>query len=136
MSSEDHKSSNSVTKLTSSNYPIWKGEMKAYLQVKGLWLLVDKSAGELYLTCSVDQRMHIDAIQDNPDNFFSIRKQPDKSLSTLIAWIEDGMSKIKELHLTDSKDPYTIKSLDAELICMTMVQSLDEEYSHFTSSLC
>ncbi|OJA21046.1 hypothetical protein AZE42_13670, partial [Rhizopogon vesiculosus] len=41
MSSEDHKSINSVTKLTSSNYPTWKGEMKAYLRVKGLWLLVE-----------------------------------------------------------------------------------------------
>jgi hypothetical protein len=61
--------------------------MKAYLQVKGLWLLVngsetrpksdtdaqakwdvkaDKAAGELYLACSVEQRMHIDAVQDDP----------------------------------------------------------------------
>jgi hypothetical protein len=126
MSSEDHKS-NSVTKLTSSNYPTWKGEMKAYLRVKGLWLLVngsetrpksdtdaqakwdvkaDKAAGELYLACSVEQRMHIDAVQDDPvkiwttlasihlqqrpgarfnawDDFFSIRKLRDESLSTL-----------------------------------------------------
>ena len=88
MSSEDHKSTNSVTKLTSNNYPTWKGVMKAYLQVKGLWLLVngsetcpsdadakikakwdvkaDKAAGELYLACSVEQRMHIDAVQDDP----------------------------------------------------------------------
>ena len=80
--SEDSKSINSVTKLTSSNYATWKGEMKAYLRVKGLWLLVngketwhatnldaqakwdikaDKAARELYLACSVEQRMHIDA---------------------------------------------------------------------------
>ena len=26
----------------------------------------DKAAGELYLACSVEQRMHIDAVQDNP----------------------------------------------------------------------
>jgi hypothetical protein len=42
MSGEDSKS-NSITKLTSSNYPTWKGEMKAYLCVKGLWLLVNGS---------------------------------------------------------------------------------------------
>jgi hypothetical protein len=86
MSGEDSKS-NSITKLTSSNYPTWKGEMKAYFCVKGLWLLVndsetrpasdtdlqakwdvkaDKAAGELYLACSVEQRMHIDAVQDDP----------------------------------------------------------------------
>jgi hypothetical protein len=153
--------------------------MKAYLRVKGLWLLVnasetrptsdndlqakwdvkaDKAAGELYLACSVEQRMHIDTIQDDPvniwttlasihlqqhpgarlsawDNFFSIWKQPDESLSTLIARIEDGMSKIKELHPTGAKNAYTIEDLDAELICMTMVRSLGEEYSHFASSL-
>jgi hypothetical protein len=123
MSGEDSKS-NSVTKLTSSNYPTWKGEMKAYLRVKGLWLLVngsetrptsdndlqakwdvkaDKAAGELYLACFVEQRMHIDAVQDDPVKIwttlasihlqqrpgahfnawdeFSIRKQPDESLS-------------------------------------------------------
>jgi hypothetical protein len=102
--------------------------------------------------------MHIDAVQDDPvkiwttlasihlqqcpgarfnawDNFFSIRKQPDESLSTLIARIEDGMSKINELHPVDPKKPYTITDLDAELICMTMVRSLGEEYSHFASSL-
>src|ERR1700709_616382 len=178
MSGEDSKS-NFVTKLTSANYPTWKGEMKTYLRVKGLWLLVngsetrhltdadsqskwdikaDKAAGELYLACSVEQRMHIDAVQDDPvkiwttlasihlqqrpgarfnawDDFFSIRKQPDESLSTLIARIEDGMSKIKELRPNDPKNPYTIKDLDAELICMTMVRSLGEEYSHFASSL-
>ncbi|KAJ8585170.1 hypothetical protein M405DRAFT_825561 [Rhizopogon salebrosus TDB-379] len=169
MSGEDSKS-NSVTKLTSSNYPTWKGEMKAYLRVKGLWLLVngsetpkwdvkaDKAAGELYLACSVEQRMHIDAVQDDPvkiwttlafihleqcpgarfnawDNFFSIRKQPGKSLSTLIARIEDGMSKLKELRPTGGKSAYTIEDLDAELICMTMVLSLGEEYSHLVSSL-
>jgi hypothetical protein len=118
----------------------------------------DKAAGELYLACSVEERMHIDAVQDDPvaiwttlasthlqqcpgarfnawDDFFSIRKQPDESLCTLIARIEDGMSKIKELRPTDSKNPYTIKDLDEELICMTMVRSLGEEYSHFASSL-
>jgi hypothetical protein len=101
-----------------TNYPTWKGEMKAYLHVKGLCLLVngsetrpmsdtdaqakwdvkaDKAAGELYLACSVEQRMHIDVVQDDPvkiwtslasihlqqhpgarfnawDDFFSIRK--------------------------------------------------------------
>jgi hypothetical protein len=153
--------------------------MKAYLRVKGLWLLVngsethpasdtdlqakwdvkaDKAAVELYLACSVEQRMHIDTVQDNPvkicttfasihlqqcpgtcfnawDDFFSIWKQPDESLSTLIARIEDGMSKIKELRPTGGKNAYTIQDLDAELICMTMVRSLGEEYSHFASSL-
>jgi len=88
----------------------------------------DKATGELYLACSVEQRMHINAVQDNPvqiwttlasvhlqqhpgarfnawDDFFSIWRQPDESLSTLIARIEDGMSKIKELQPVDPKNP-------------------------------
>ena len=69
------------------------------------------------------------------DDFFSIRKQPEESLTTLIARIEDGMSKIKELRPVDPKKPYTIDDLDAELVCMTMVRSLGEEYAHFASSL-
>jgi len=133
--------------------------MKAYLRVKGLWVLVndteahhkididaqakwdvkaDKAAGELYLAYSVEQRMHIDAIQDDPvkiwttlasihlqqrpgahfnawNDFFSIRKQPEESVSTLIAQIEDGMSKIQELRPVDINKPYTIMDLDAEL---------------------
>ena len=107
--SEDSKSVNSVTKLTSTNYATWKGEMKACLRVKGLWLLVngtdtdaqakwdvkaDKAAGELYLACSVEQRMHIEAVQDNPVQIWT-----------------------------------TLASV------MTMVCSLGEEYSHFASSL-
>jgi len=35
----------------------------------------------------------------------------------------------------DPKKSYTINDLDAELVCMTMVRSLGEEYSHFASSL-
>ena len=152
--------------------------MKAYLRVKGLWLLVngtetrptdvegaakwdikaDKAAGELYLSCSVEQRTHIEAVQDDPvkiwttlasthlqkrpgarfnawDDFFSIRKLPEESLSTLIARIEDGMAKVQELRPTDSTKAYTIKELDEELVCMAMVRSLGEEYSNFASSL-
>ena len=45
------------------------------------------------------------------------------------------MSKIKELRPVDPKKPYTIDDLDAELVCMTMVRSLGEEYAHFASSL-
>jgi len=35
----------------------------------------------------------------------------------------------------DTKNPYTIKDFDAELIYMIMVHSLGKEYSHFVSSL-
>src|SRR6201746_1997485 len=143
MAGEDSKS-NSVTKLTSSNYATWKGEMKAYLRVKGLWLLVngsetrptsdtdaqvkwdvkaDKAAGELYLACSVEQRMHIDTVQDDPvkiwttlasihlqqrpgarfnawDDVFSNRKQPDESLSTSLPGLKMACPRSRNFVLT------------------------------------
>ncbi|KIO13203.1 hypothetical protein M404DRAFT_48676, partial [Pisolithus tinctorius Marx 270] len=165
MAEEHSHSSFSVTKLTSANYSTWKGEMKAFLHTKGLWTIVngtekcpDEAAGELYLALSSEQRMHVEAVQDNPveiwstlasihlqqrpgarfnawDDFFSIRKQPDESLSYLIARIEDSMSKIQELRPRDTSSPYSIKDMDNELVCMAMVRSLGDEYSHFASSL-
>ncbi|KIJ67269.1 hypothetical protein HYDPIDRAFT_84712, partial [Hydnomerulius pinastri MD-312] len=180
MTSEDSKSSTSITKLTSSNYSTWKGEMKAYLRTRGLWLLVngtekrpadsdadgqakwdikaDKAAGELYLACSVEQRVHIEAVQDDPvkiwstlssihvqerpgtrfnawDDFFSIRHRSGDSLSTLIAKIEESMSKIQELRPKSSEKPYSLADLDNKLVCMTMIKSLGDEYSNFASSL-
>jgi len=45
------------------------------------------------------------------------------------------MSKIQQLRPKDTFSPYTIKDLDNELICMAMVRSLGDEYSHFASSL-
>ena len=140
----------SFPKLSSSNYSIWKGEMKAFLCTKGPWTIVsgaekrpddsqsdlqakwdlraDKAAGQLYLLLSAEQRTHIDAVQDHPvqiwstlesihlqqcpgacfntwDDFFSIRKKQDKSLTSLIARIEDSMSKIQQLRPKDTSSP-------------------------------
>jgi len=69
------------------------------------------------------------------DDFFLIRKKQDESLTSLIARIEDSMSKIQQLRPKDASNPYTMKDLDNELICMAMVRSLGDEYSHFVSSL-
>jgi len=61
--------------------------------------------------------------------------QADEFLNTLITRIKDGISKIHELWLVDIKNPYTIKNLNAELVCMTMIHSLCKEYPHFAFSL-
>ena len=90
-------------------------DSEADLQAK--WdVRADKAAGQLYLSLSAEQRTHLDAVQDDPaqiwstlesihlqqrpaaqfnawDDFFSIRKKQDKSLTSLIARIEDSMSK-------------------------------------------
>ena len=69
------------------------------------------------------------------DDFFLIRKKQDESLTSLITRIKDSMSKIQQLRPKDASSPYTIKDLDNGLICMAMVRSLSDEYSHFVSSL-
>ncbi|OJA08576.1 hypothetical protein AZE42_11503 [Rhizopogon vesiculosus] len=71
MSSENYKSTNSITKLTSSNYPTWKGEMKAYLCVKGLWRLVNgfktcPSDADAKAKWDIKADKAADAVQDNP----------------------------------------------------------------------
>ena len=118
----------------------------------------DKAAGEIMLNIEADQRVHIRSTQDNPvaawkalasiylqrkpgarfaayDEFFGIRKREDESLSALTARVDQAMLKIKELRPSDATNPFTIDNLDDELVCMTLVRSLPQEYSHFTSSL-
>ncbi|KAH7922157.1 hypothetical protein BV22DRAFT_1114030 [Leucogyrophana mollusca] len=118
----------------------------------------DKAAGELYLGLSPEQRIYINAVQDDPitmwstlasihiqerpgtrfnawDDFFSIRKQDDEALSSLITRIEDSMSKIQELRSKDASKPCTLADLDAGLVSMAIIRSLPEEFDHFVSSL-
>ena len=114
----------------------------------------DKAAGEIMLNIAPDQRIHIREHQDDPnaawdalkalyvqqkagtrfvayDEFFSIRKRPDETLTALIARVEQAMARIQELR----PSTFDIKTLDAELACMSMIRALGPDYSHFTSSL-
>ncbi|KAG2341417.1 hypothetical protein BDR05DRAFT_865935, partial [Suillus weaverae] len=69
------------------------------------------------------------------DDFFTIRKRPDESLSTLIARIEEGMAKIQRLRPQDSSKPYSLPDLDAELVSMAMIRALGDNYAQFVLSL-
>ncbi|KIM66591.1 hypothetical protein SCLCIDRAFT_21731 [Scleroderma citrinum Foug A] len=128
----------SFSKLCSSNYSTWKGEMKAFLCTKSLWTIVsgaekrpddskadlqakwdiraDKATGQLYLSLSAEQRTHIDACPGARfnawDDFFSIGKKQDESLMSLIARIEDSMSKIQQLRPKDASSPYPLPLID------------------------
>ena len=85
MASEYH--SHCIFPLNDNNYTIWSKEMKALLHSKGLWCLINgkekkltlgnkeqeawnikqnKAAGELMLNIAPDQRVHIQAHQDDP----------------------------------------------------------------------
>ncbi|KAF8834990.1 hypothetical protein BDN67DRAFT_913805, partial [Paxillus ammoniavirescens] len=51
------------------------------------------------------------------DEFFSIRKCQEESLSAVTARVEQSMSRIQELHLST----FTLKDLNDKLSCMAMI---------------
>ena len=65
------------------------------------------------------------------DALFSIRKMPDESLTSLMTRVDTAMEKIKNLRPKD----FAIDEMDNELVCMTLIRALPEEYSSFASSL-
>src|SRR5215510_13332824 len=72
--------------LSSTNYPQWSGEMKAWLMKMGYWQIVngkeskpaegsgaitwqlkaEKAAGEIYLAVENDQRVHFKNCEEDP----------------------------------------------------------------------
>ena len=111
----------------------------------------EKAAGELYLLVSEEQKVHFAGITDDPckmwsqlervhlqrrlgarfnayDALFSIRKLPDESLQALMARVDKAM---QELHDAE----FTLDKTDNELVCMTLLRALPDEYSSFASSL-
>ncbi|EIW81266.1 hypothetical protein CONPUDRAFT_30249, partial [Coniophora puteana RWD-64-598 SS2] len=114
----------------------------------------EKAAGELMLSLSEEQRIHVKGKEDDPtamwdalqavhqqkipgtrfnafDDFFALRKRPEESLSSLIARVDTLYARIKDLR----PPAYTLDSLDQELACMALIRALPEEYSHFVSAL-
>src|SRR3981189_656743 len=172
----DNSSSPSIPPLSNSNYPQWSMEMKAWLMMRGLWMLVSgeepmpdksrpselldwkmrapKAAGALFLAVEHEQRVHLGGIETDPikiwskletvhlnkrpgtrfnayDDLFSIRKQPEESLQSLMNRVDEAMRKIVNLRPKN----FTLEKLDEELACMSLIRSLPEEYNNFTSSL-
>ena len=114
----------------------------------------DKAAGWLFLMVEDDQKVHFNEIRDNPvdmwaalqaihlqkrpghrfnayDDLFSIRKQEDESLQSLMNRVEATLRRIQDLRPSG----FDLKQLDDELASMAMIRALPEEYSAFTSSL-
>jgi len=114
----------------------------------------EKAAGEIYLAVENDQRVHFKSCEEDPvqmwknlekahlhkrpgarfnayDEFFSIRKEDDETLTNLAMRIEKSMQQIHNLR----PSTFTLETLDDELQCMAMIRALPEEYSHFSSSL-
>jgi len=114
----------------------------------------EKVAGIIYAMVEHDQKVHFSGIDDDPvkmwaklaevhmqkkpgtrfnayDDLFSIRKQEDESLQTLINRVDQALRTIKDLRPAD----FTLDKLDAELASMALIRALPEEYNTFVSSL-
>ncbi len=114
----------------------------------------DKAAGYIFLAVEDNQKVHFASISDDPvkmwaalaavhlqkrpgarfnayDDLFSIRKQEDESLQSLMNRVDTAIHRIQDLRPKD----FTLSNLDDELGSMTLIRSLTEEYSAFSSSL-
>ncbi|KIJ09343.1 hypothetical protein PAXINDRAFT_17563 [Paxillus involutus ATCC 200175] len=146
--------SHHIQALSGTNYSTWAEEMKALLRSKGLWMLADgrettsSAAGEEQTKWDLKEHQDDPAatwtalkalyVQQKPgtcfvayDEFFSIRKRQEESLSAVTARVEQSMSRIQELH----PSTFTLKDVNNELFYMAMIHSLGKDYYHFTSSL-
>ena len=106
------------------------------------------------LHITLDQRVHIREHHNNPitawkalkdlfvqqkagtrfvayDEFFSIRKCPEESLTALSARVEHVMARIKELH----PSTFDLTKLDDKLTCMALIHSLGPDHTDFIFSL-
>ena len=65
------------------------------------------------------------------DEFLSIAKQPDESLTALCARVEDALQKVKASCTAEM----TLSAFQDEMAMMTLIRALPDEFSSFRSSL-
>jgi hypothetical protein len=118
------------------------------------YLKSDKAAGYIYLAVDENQKIHFATISDDSvkmwaalaavhlqkrpgarfnayDDLFSIRKQEEETLQSLMNRVETAINHIQDLRPKD----FTLSSLDDELASMTLIRALPDEFSMFASSL-
>jgi len=114
----------------------------------------DKACGWMYLSIEDDQKIHFKGIEGDPvkiwaalsaihlqkrpgmrfnayDDLFSIRKQEDETLQTLMNRVDTSIRHIQDLCPAD----FDLAKLDDELASMAMIRALPEEFSNFASLL-
>ena len=65
------------------------------------------------------------------DEFLSISKQQDESLTSLVARVEDTLQKLR----SSRSETLTIDDFEAQLAAMVLIRALPEEFTSFKSSL-
>src|SRR5215510_3977976 len=114
----------------------------------------DIAAGEIYLSLEPSQLVHIKNLEEDPvqmwkklesvhlqkrpvtrfnayDALFSIRKEDNESLSSLMSRVDEAMQHVQDLR----PSKFTIDDLDGELASMSLIRSLSDDYRSFISSL-
>ena len=113
-----------------------------------------RASGEIWLAIEDSQKVYIKELKGDPalmwkkledvhlqkrpgtrfnayDALFSIRKNETENLSALMARADKALQDIKALRPSN----FTLDMLDKELLCMTLIRALPEEYNSFASSL-
>ena len=65
------------------------------------------------------------------DEFFSISKAEDESLTSLVGRVEDTLQKLR----SSRSDTLSIADFESQLAAMVLIRSLPEEFASFKSSL-
>ena len=65
------------------------------------------------------------------DEFLSISKQQDESLTSLVARVEDTLQKLR----SSRSETLTIDDFESQLAAMVLIRALPEEFTSFKSSL-
>jgi hypothetical protein len=110
----------------------------------------DKAAGWMYLSVENDQKIYLKGIEGDPvkmwialhdvhmqkhpgmhfnayDNLFSIRKQENKKLQTLMNRVDTAICCIQNLCPAD----FDLAKLHEELASMAMIRALPDQFSNF-----
>lgn len=112
------------------------------------------ASGEIWLALEDGQKVHVQAVKDEPikmweklkevhlqqcpgtrfnayDQLFGLRKEEGETLGALTGRADKALQDIKAL----CPPSFTIEQLDEELVCMSLIRSLPDDYNNFVSSL-
>ncbi|PPQ94770.1 hypothetical protein CVT25_007879, partial [Psilocybe cyanescens] len=97
----------------------------------------DKACGMIYLHLDNDQKIHVEAVKDDPIQMWEAlkavhqQKRPGNRFNTYDDLVEQAVLLIQQLRPKD----FDLAKLDEELASLTLIRPLPNEYNAFASSL-
>ena len=102
---------------------------------KGQWVHVIGHEGDPVKMWELLERVHMQKEAGTRfnayDALFNIKKEPSESLQALVNRATQALQLCQNLR----PESYSLKTQDEELLIMTLIRALPEEYQHFTSAL-